>query len=444
MSASPERASMSAVKLALLATQVRAQLVDGDALAAEPIAIIGMGCRFPGGADTPAALWQVVHNGVDAISEVPADRWDVDEFYDGDPYVAGHMNTRWGGFVEGIDLFDAAYFGISPREAAHMDPQQRWVLEVAIEALERAGQTNEGVAGSRTGVFVASSMHDFGDREHADAMDIDAYSITGNVHCIIPNRLSFLLDLRGPSVAIDTACSSSLVAIHMACQSLRSRESNLALAGGVNVLLSPQPTVALSKWGLMAPDGRCKTFDARADGFVRSEGCGIIVLKRLSDAVADNDPIVAVIRGSAVNQDGKSTAMSAPNGLAQQDVIRRALSSGQVLAEQISCIETHGTGTVLGDPIEVEAIAEVLGAPTPGAPPVALTAVKTNIGHLEAAAGVAGLIKLVLCLQHGEIPAPMHYQQLNQHISLEGSRLFIPTQPHPWLCLLYTSPSPRD
>ncbi|MDP1794308.1 MAG: SDR family NAD(P)-dependent oxidoreductase, partial [Acidimicrobiales bacterium] len=432
MTASPERSAMSTVKLALLANQVRAQLADGDALAAEPIAIIGMGCRVPGGAHSPEAFWQIIRDGVDAISEVPADRWDVDEFFAADAFTAGRMNTRWGGFVDGIDQFDAAYFGISPREAAHMDPQQRLVLEVAIEALERAGQTNAQLAGSRTGVFVASSMHDFADREHAGVMDIDAYSVTGGAEFIIPNRLSFLLDLRGPSVSVDTACSSSLVAIHLACQSLRSRDSDMALAGGVNVLLSPSHTVGLSQWGLMAPDGRCKTFDARADGFVRSEGCGILVLKRLADAISDNDPVVAVIRGSAVNQDGKSTAMSAPNGLAQQDVIRRALSSGQVLPGQVSCVEAHGTGTVLGDPIEVEAIAAALDAPEPGSQPVALTAVKTNVGHLEAAAGVVGLIKVVLCLQHEEIPAPVHFQKVNPHISLDGTRLFIPTERHPW------------
>ncbi len=423
---------MSTVKLALLANQVRAQLADGDALAAEPIAIVGMGCRFPGGADTPAAFWEIIRNGVDAISAVPADRWDADAFFDENPYAPGRTNTRWGGWVEGVDTFDAGYFGISPREAAHMDPQQRLVLEVAIEALERAGQTSDHLAGSRTGVFLASSLHDYGDRGHADMTDIDAYSVTGNAHCFIPNRLSFLLDLRGPSVAVDTACSSSLVAVHMACQSLRSRDSDLAMAGGVNVMLSPETTIALSKWGLMAPDGHCKTFDASADGFVRSEGCGIVVLKRLSDAIAAGDPVLAVIRGSAVNQDGKSTAMSAPNGLAQQDAIRRALSAGQVLPEQIGCVEAHGTGTVLGDPIEVEAIAEVLGAPSAGAPPLALTAVKTNVGHLEAAAGVAGLIKMVLCLQHDEVPAAVHFHQLNPHISLAGTRLFIPTAPHHW------------
>ena len=432
MTAAPETSGLSAVKLALLANELRAQLGDADPLAAEPIAILGIGCRLPGGVRTPGALWEILHHGVDAITEVPADRWDIDEFYDPDPARAGHMSTRWGGFVDGIDQFDAAYFGISPREAAHMDPQQRMVLEVAVEALERAGQTTERLAGSLTGVFVAASTHDYGDREHAGAMDIDAYSMSGNAQCIIPNRLSFTLDLRGPSVAIDTACSSSLVAVHAACQSLRTRDCDLALAGGVNALLSPQVTIALSKWGLMAPDGRCKTFDARADGFVRSEGCGMLVLKRLAVAIADGDPVLAVIRGSAVNQDGRSTTMSAPNGRAQQDVIRRALRVAQVRPEQISCVEAHGTGTALGDPIEVEALAEVLGAPAPGVPPVALTAVKTNIGHLEAAAGVAGVIKLVLCLQHGEIPAPVHFANLNPHISIDGTRLFIPTERHAW------------
>ena len=432
MTVSAERSAMSTVKLALLASQVRAQLADGDALAAEPIAVIGIGCRFPGGANSPDALWAILRDGVDAITEIPADRWDIDEFYDPDPYAPGTMNSRYGGFIDDIDQFDAAFFGISPREAARMDPQQRMLLEVAVEALERAGQPLDALAGSLTGVFVASSLLDYSTFEHADVMDVEAYSLTGNVHCIIPNRLSYTFDLRGPSVSVDTACSSSLVAVHMACQSLRNRDSDLVLAGGVNALLSPEMSVSLAKWGLMAPDGHCKTFDASADGFVRSEGCGVVVLKRLADALADNDPVLAVIRGSAVNQDGRSTAMTAPNGLAQQDVIRRALQNGQVLAEQVGCVELHGTGTVLGDPIEVEAIAEVLGAPGAGAPPVALTAVKTNIGHLEAASGVAGLIKTVLCLQHGQIPAPLHFRELNPHILLDGTRLFIPAALHDW------------
>ncbi|HEY1278364.1 MAG TPA: type I polyketide synthase, partial [Acidimicrobiales bacterium] len=422
---------MSAVKLALLAQQLRQQTDDADVLAAEPIAVIGMGCRFPG-ADSPAAFWALLRDGGDAIREIPAERWDVDALYDPDPYRSGTMNTRWGGFLDGIDQFDAHYFGISPREAARMDPQQRLVMEVAVEALERAGQPASRLAGSLTGVFVAATMADYSDRQLAALDEIDAYSVTGNVHCIIANRLSFALDLRGPSLALDTACSSSLVAVHMACQSLRSRESDMALAGGVNVVLSPQPTIAMAKWGVMAADGRCKTFDGRADGFVRGEGCGVVVLKRLADAVADGDPIAAVIRGSAVNQDGRSAAMSAPNGLAQQDVVRRAMRCGRVRPEQIGCVEAHGTGTALGDPIEVEALAEVLGTPAAGVEPVALTAVKPNIGHLEAAAGIAGLIKIVLCLQHEAVAPVAHFSELNPHISLEGTRLFIPTAIHPW------------
>jgi len=424
--------SMSAVKLALLAEQKRSQTTDAAALAAEPIAIIGLGCRFPGGADTPEAFWDLLRTSTDAITEVPSDRWDVDEFFDTDGTRAGKMNTRWGGFVDGIDQFDAPYFGISPREASHMDPQQRMFMEVAVEALERAGQPIDSLAGSLTGVFVGSSMLDYGEREHAGADDIDAYSITGNVHCIIPNRFSYTFDLRGPSVSVDTACSSSLVAVHMAAQSLRNGDSDLAVAGGVNVLLSPNPTIGLAKWNLMAPDGRCKTLDARADGFVRSEGCGVVTLKRLADAISDNDPVLAVIRGSAVNQDGRSTAMTAPNGLAQQDVIRHALRTAQVRPDQVGMVEMHGTGTVLGDPIEVEAIAEVLGRTGPDAEPLLLGAAKTNIGHLEAASGIAGLIKTVLCLTNDAVPPPVHFERLNPHISFDDTRLVVPTATKGW------------
>ncbi|MCU1501091.1 MAG: hypothetical protein JWM12_445, partial [Ilumatobacteraceae bacterium] len=424
--------AMSSVKLALLAQQVRQQLDGGGVLAAEPIAIICMGCRFPGGADSPDAFWSLLERRVDAVREVPPERWDVNAFYDSDPSTPGKMNWRRGGFLDQVDQFDAAFFGIAPREAARMDPQQRLLLEVAFEALDRAGQSREQLAGSLTGVFIAATLLDYADRQYGSLADIDAHTVTGNMHCIIPNRLSYLLDLRGPSIAIDTACSSSLVAIHTACQSLRNRDSDMALAGGVNVILSPEPGVALTKWGVISPTGRCRTFDAAADGFVRAEGCGVIVLKRLSDALADGDPVLAVVRGSAINQDGRSTAMSAPNGLAQQDVVRRALSNGQVLAEQIGYIEAHGTGTALGDPIEVEALAAVIGPRFPGAPPVALTSVKTNTGHLEAAAGVAGVIKAVLCMQHEAIPPHLHFTSLNPHISLDHTRLFIPVDGHPW------------
>jgi acyl transferase domain-containing protein/acyl carrier protein len=301
-----------------------------------------------------------------------------------------------------------------------------------MEALERAGIVREAISGSLTGVFMAASLFDYRLSQYENRDEIDAHTITGNISCIIANRLSYLLNLQGPSVAVDTACSSSLVAIHLACQSLRNRDSNLALAGGVNAILSPETTISLAKWGLMAPDGRCKTFDARANGFVRSEGCGVVVLKRLADALADGDPIWAVIRGSAVNQDGRSTAMTAPNGLAQQEVVRRALANAHIAPEQISLIEAHGTGTSLGDPIEVESLAAVLGPPGPGAPPIALASVKTNIGHLESAAGMAGLLKVVLSLQHEAIPAHLHFERLNPHITLDDTRFYIPTAMRAW------------
>ena len=428
---SPTTETMSTVKRALLARQLH-ERGDARILASEPIAIIGMGCRFPGGANSPEAYWALIRDGLDAVSRIPDDRWDVEDLYDPDPYHPGTMSCRLAGCIDDVAGFDAGFFGISPREAERMDPQQRLVLEVAVEALERAGRPFESLAGSQTGVFVAATAHDYADQLHGVLEDVNAHSLTGTLDCIIANRLSYLFDLRGPSVSIDTACSSSLVAVHLACQSLRTRDSDLALAGGVNAILSPELSVSLAKWGLMAPDGRCKTFDASADGFVRAEGCGIVVLKRLADAIADNDPVLAVIRGTAVNQDGRSTAMSAPNGIAQQDVVRRALRNGGVEPTEVSCIEAHGTGTELGDPIEVEALAEVLGAPGQGAPRVAVTAVKTNIGHLEAAAGIAGLIKLVLCLEHEQISPTIHFERLNPHISLDGTRLFIPTECHPW------------
>ena len=425
-------AGISALKLALLAQQARQQMNGIDLLAAEPIAIIGAGCRFPGGANSPDDFWQLLAGGVDAIRTVPADRWDADALYDADPFAKGKLNTKYGGFLDDIAAFDAPFFEISPREAIHMDPQQRLVLEVATEALEQAGIVREALSGSLTGVFMAATLFDYTLSQYASREHIDAHTITGTINCVIPNRLSYLLNLQGPSVAVDTACSSSLVAVHLACQSLRNRDSNLALAGGVNAILSPEQTISLSKWGLMAPDGRCKTFDARANGFVRSEGCGVVVLKRLADALADGDTVWAVIRGSAVNQDGHSTAMTAPNGLAQQEVVRRALANARVAPQEISYIEAHGTGTSLGDPIEVESLAAVLGAPGPDAPPIALASVKTNLGHLEAAAGLAGLLKVVVSLQHEAIPAHLHFQKLNPHITLEGTRFVIPTEMQPW------------
>jgi len=316
-------ASLSPEKRALLARRLRKAIATPAVHVAEPIAIIGMGCRFPGGAGTPETFWELLKNGFDAVSEVPANRWDPAALYDPDLSTPGRMNTRWGSFLDQLDQFDPNFSGISPREAAQMDPQQRLLLEVAWEALEQAGQPMERLAGSRTGVFIGihSQSSDYCWLQLSDRARIDAYTSTGTAHSIVPNRLSYFFDLQGPSLAVDTACSSSLVAVHLACQSLRSKECDLVLAGGVNVILSPEMTIAYSKLGMMASDGRCKVFDCRADGFVRGEGCGVVVLKRLSDARADGDPVLAVLRGSAVNQDGHTNGLTAPNGLSQQAVL---------------------------------------------------------------------------------------------------------------------------
>jgi acyl transferase domain-containing protein/acyl carrier protein len=400
-------------------------------LASESIAIIGIGCRFPGSSG-PREFWQSIRDGVDAITEVPADRFNLDEVYDSDPTVPGKISTRWGGFVDQVDQFDAQFFGISPREAARMDPQQRLLLEVTWEALEDAGQAVEKLTGSQTGVFVGISNNDYGRTQFGDFSRIDAYAGTGNALSIAANRISYLLDFRGPSIAIDTACSSSLVAVHLACTSLRNGESTLAIAGGVNLILSPAITMNFTKAGVMAPDGRCKTFDSGADGYVRSEGAGLVVLKPLSRAIADNDTIYAVIRGSAVNQDGRSNGLMAPNPAAQEAVLREAYRRAGVSAGDVQYVEAHGTGTLLGDPIEARALGRVLAdGRTPGNF-CAIGSVKTNIGHCEAAAGVAGLIKVALALRNAEIPASLHFQEPNPHIPFDELPIRVQTRPGVW------------
>jgi len=413
---------------------LRARLESVERARREPIAVIGMACRLPGGAHSPEAFWDALKNRVDGITPVPANRWDSAALFNADPDVPGKVATRWGGFLPQVDQFDASFFGISPREAASMDPQQRLLLEVAWEAFEDAGLPIEKLEGSRTGVFMGVHSHsnDYYLMQAFDPEEIDIYTGTGTSHSVVSGRISYLFDLQGPSVALDTACSSSLVAVHLAVQSLRNSECNLALAGGVNVMLTPHFTVVASRMRMMAADGRCKAFDSRADGFVRSEGCGAVVLKRLSDALADGDPVLAVIRGSAINQDGHTNGLTAPNGLSQQAVIRQALENAGVKPEQISYVETHGTGTPLGDPIEVEALGAVLGDQRLDGLPCVLGSVKSNLGHLEGAAGVTGLIKAVLALQHRTIPANLHFQQLNPHISLAGTRLQIAAQERPW------------
>ncbi len=407
--------------------------LDGTS-AAEPIAIIGLGCRFPGASD-PDSYWRLLRDGIDAIREVPPDRWDVDQFYHSDPGTPGRMSTRWGGFLDDVDLFDASFFGISPREAASLDPQQRLLLEVTWEALENAGQASDRLARTQAGVFVGISSMDYSQLQAQSPdypFDVDTYVSTGNAHSLAANRISYALDLRGPSVALDTACSSSLVALHLACRSLRDHESDLALAAGVNLILEPSVTISFSHAHMMALDGRCKTFDARGDGYVRGEGAGVVVLKRLSDALQDGDVVYAVVRGSAVNQDGRTAGITAPSGLAQQAVVRAAAKQAGIAPRQLGYVEAHGTGTALGDPIEMNALAAVLGPPTVGSEPCWVSSVKTNIGHLEAAAGIAGVIKVVLSLTHEIIPPHLHLQQLNPRIALEGTRLAIPTEPQPW------------
>jgi acyl transferase domain-containing protein/SAM-dependent methyltransferase/acyl carrier protein len=423
----------SAVKRALLELrQMRGQLDEMKRSQTEPIAIVGLGLRLPGGAKDADTYWQLLQNGVDAIVPIPPNRWDIDAFYDPDPDAPGKMYTRAGGFLDAIDQFDPHFFGISPREADAMDPQQRLLLQVSWEALEHAGQAPDQLKDSQTGVFVGLSGSDYLRMATAVPEAIDVYSITGSALSVAAGRLSYLLGLQGPSLVVDTACSSSLVAVHLACQSLRSKESSLALAGGVGLILSPEANINFSRAQMMAKDDRCKTFDARADGYVRGEGCAMIVLKRLSDALADGNTILALVRGSAVNQDGRSSGLTAPNGPAQEAVLRRALASANLQPHQVQYVEAHGTGTSLGDPIEVQALAAVLGQNRPADQPLALGSVKTNFGHLEAAAGVAGLIKAALALQHGEIPPHLHLQELNPFINWAHMPLVVPTERIPW------------
>ncbi|WAN69216.1 SDR family NAD(P)-dependent oxidoreductase [Moorena producens JHB] len=399
----------------------------------ESIAIIGMGCRFPGGADNPESFWTLLSQGINAISEIPSERWNIDQYYDPNPETPGKMYTRYGGFVGQLQEFDSHFFNIAPIEAISLDPQQRLLLEVSWEALEHAAIAPQQLAKTQTGVFMGICSNDYGQGlTSRDVKEIDAYLATGNAHSTATGRLSHFLGLTGPSLAVDTACSSSLVSVHLACASLRNRECNLALAGGVNRIISPENSINFSRARMLSPDGRCKTFDAGADGFVRGEGCGVVVLKRLSDAVADRDKILAVIRGTAINQDGHTSGLTVPNGPAQESVIRQALTNGGVQPEQVSYIEAHGTGTSLGDPIEVTALGNVFRESHSSQQPMIIGSVKTNIGHLEAAAGIAGLIKVVLQLQHQQIAPHLHFDQPNPYINWEQLPVLVPTDGTPW------------
>ena len=400
----------------------------------EPIAIIGMGCRFPGGANNPNAYWNLLHDGIDAIKEIPSQRWDVDEFYDSDSEVPGKMYAKYGGFLDEVDKFDAQFFGISPREAVNLDPQQRLLLEVSWEALEHSGIAVDKLKGSSTGVFVGLCMDDYSQLSFnsGDRTQIDAYNTLSILRSMAAGRLAYTLGLQGSTIQLDTACSSSLLAVHLACQSLRTKECNMALAGGVNLILSPSASIGLSKLKALSKDGRCKTFDATADGYGRGEGCGIVILKRLSDAIANEDNILAVIRGSAANHDGASNGLTAPNGAAQEALLRKALENARVQPNQIQYVEAHGTGTSLGDPIEVLALGNVLGENRDKDNPLAIGSVKTQLGHLESAAGVAGLIKVILSLQHAEIPAHLHFNNPNPYIPWDKLPVSVPTSPTKW------------
>ena len=377
----------------------------------EPIAIIGIGCRFPG-ANGPVGFWRLLRDGVDAVGPIPASRW-------ADEALRGLDIPRRGGFLAEVDQFDADFFGISPREAVFVDPQHRLLLEVTWEAIEDGGQAPERLAGAPIGVFVGISTNDYAQLQAMRGGASDGYRITGSAASIAANRISHHFDFRGPSLTIDTACSSSMVAVHLACKSLWDGECELALAGGVNLILVPEVFASFAKAGFLSPDGRCKAFDAQADGYVRGEGAGMLALKPLSSAMADGDPIYAVIRGGAVNQDGRTNSLTAPNRLAQEAVLRAAYRQAGVSPEQIDYIEAHGTGTLLGDPIEISALAAVLAEGRDLDRRCALGSVKTNIGHLEAAAGVAGLIKTALALHHRKIPPSLHFSQPNPHIAFD-------------------------
>jgi acyl transferase domain-containing protein/NADPH:quinone reductase-like Zn-dependent oxidoreductase/acyl carrier protein len=398
----------------------------------EPIAIVAVSCRFPGAPD-PEAFWELLSDGVDAIQEVPEDRFDIDEFYDPDPETPGKTYTRFGGFLDGVDGFDPEFFGISPREAVWIEPQQRLMLETVWEGLERAGYAPATLRGSRTGVFAGVAANEYAHLLSSESVDkIEPYFITGNALNAISGRVAFALGLEGPAVAVDTACSSALVAVHQACQALHSGDCDLALAGGVNVLLSPVTAIAASRARMLSPVGRCKTFDASADGYVRSEGCGILVLKRLSDAERDGDRICAVISSSAVNQDGASSGLTVPNGGAQQRLIEAALARAGLTGGDVDYLEAHGTGTPLGDPIEVQAAAAAYGASRDADRPLLMGSVKTNIGHTESASGAAGLIKVVLSLQHEVLPQSLHFETPSPHIPWDSLPVRVVDEAIPW------------
>ena len=430
--AEPSHGKLSPLQKAALAVkELRARLDAVEGAQHEPVAIVGMACRFPQ-ADGLEAYWRLLVEGRDAIGEVPAARWDLERFFDANPNAPGKINTRYGGFLDGVDRFDAAFFGISPREAECLDPQQRLLLELAWHALEDAGQPPAALRGSRTGVFVGITQMDYGVMQLGGALeDIQAYTGTGNGMCFAAGRLAYVLGLHGPAFSVDTACSSSMVALHQACQALRNRECDAALVAGAQLNLTPQMQIFLSKTQSFSSDGRCRTFDESANGFVLGEGVGVLVLRRLGDAQNQGDSVRAVIRSSGINHDGPASGLTVPSESAQEALLRSVYERGRITPEDIDYIEAHGTATQLGDPIEVGALRAVFGRRAPEKP-LLLGSVKTNFGHLNAAAGIAGLIKVVLMLEHERVAPNLHFKQASSRAPWDGFTVRIPTEVLAW------------
>src|SRR5271156_2109360 len=385
------------------------------------VAVIGMGCRLPGGIDSPEKLWQALLRGDDLITEVPADRWDVDEFYDPDPGVPGRTVCKWGAFLDDVGDFDPEFFGINEKEAIAMDPQHRLLLAASWEAMEHAGFTRDKMVDSRTGVFVGL-MHDDYQLVHEAAQTLAGpYGYMGNSFAMGSGRIAYALGLHGPALTVDTACSSGLTAIHLACRSLHDGESDVALAGGASVMLEPRKAASGSAIGMLSPTGRCHAFDVAADGFVAGEGCIVMLLKRLPDALAGGDRILAVIRGTAANQDGHTVNIATPSQTAQTAVYRAALAAAGVDPSTVGMVEAHGTGTPIGDPIEYASLANVYAVDGP----CALATVKTNFGHAQSASGALGVMKAVLALQHGVVPQNLHFTRLPDDMTRIDTKLFV-------------------
>jgi polyketide synthase 5 len=399
-----------------------------DSTRVTPVAVIGMACRLPGRIDSPELLWEALLRGDDLITEVPPDRWDADEYYDPEPGVPGRTVCRWGGFLDNVGDFDPEFFGISEREATAMDPQHRLLLETSWEAMEHGGLTPDAIRDLRTGVFVGL-MHGDYLFAHADAHELEGpYGYMGNSFAMGSGRIAYAMGLHGPAMTVDTACSSGLSAIHLACRSLHEGESDVALAGGANVMLEPRKTASGSAQGMLSATGRCHAFDVAADGFVSGEGCVVVLLKRLPDAVRDGDRILAVVRGTAANQDGHTVNIVTPSRPAQVAAYRDALAAADVDPGTIGMVEAHGTGTPVGDPIEYASLAEVYGVDGP----CVLASVKTNFGHTQSAAGALGLMKAVLALQHGVVPRNLHFTAMPDAFAQIETNLFVPQEITPW------------